>query len=39
MNIQDVGGLRKTVETGIAKVEEMLPLLNEAEREPARHRS
>ena len=33
MNIQDVGGLRKTVELGIAKVEKMLPLVNEALRE------
>jgi altronate hydrolase len=32
MNIQDVGGLRKTVELGIAKVTEMLPLVNAAER-------
>lgn len=34
MNIQDVGGLRKTVALGIAKVEAMLPLVNEARREP-----
>lgn len=34
MNIQDVGGIRKTVEAGIAKIEAMLPLVNEAEREP-----
>lgn len=33
MNIQDVGGLRKTVEMGIAKIEKMLPLVNEAQRE------
>jgi altronate hydrolase len=33
MNIQDVGGLRKTVELGIAKIEEMLPLVNAAQRE------
>ncbi len=33
MNIQDVGGLRKTVELGIAKIEKMLPLVNEAQRE------
>jgi len=33
MNIQDVGGLRKTVELGIAKIEAMLPLVNEARRE------
>ena len=32
MNIQDVGGLRKSVELGIAKVEAMLPLVNAAER-------
>ena len=30
MNIQDVGGLRRTVELGIAKVEAMLPLVNGA---------
>lgn len=29
MNIQDVGGLRKTVELGIKKVEAMLPIVNE----------
>lgn len=34
MNIQEVGGLRKTVELGIAKVEEMLPLVNATKREP-----
>ncbi|MDF1729709.1 MAG: UxaA family hydrolase, partial [Sulfitobacter sp.] len=34
MNIQDVGGLQKTVEMGIAKIEAMLPLVNEAQREP-----
>jgi altronate hydrolase len=34
MNIQDVGGLRKTVEMGIAKIEAMLPIVNEAKREP-----
>ena len=34
MNIQDVAGLRKTVELGIAKVREMLPVANEARREP-----
>ena len=34
MNIQDVGGLRLTVEKGIAAVEAMLPLVNEAHREP-----
>lgn len=34
MNIQDVAGLRRTVESGIAKVEAMLPLANRATREP-----
>jgi len=34
MNIQDVGGLRKTIALGIAKIEAMLPLVNEAERTP-----
>ncbi len=33
MNIQDVGGLRKTVELGIAQVEAMLPEVNKAQRE------
>ncbi|PZX18794.1 altronate hydrolase [Palleronia aestuarii] len=33
MNIQDVGGIRKTVELGIKKIERMLPLVNETERE------
>ncbi|WGW05715.1 UxaA family hydrolase [Tropicibacter oceani] len=32
MNIQDVGGLRKTVELGIKKIEAMLPLVNQATR-------
>ncbi len=32
MNIQDVGGLRKTVALGIAKIEAMLPLVDAAER-------
>ncbi len=32
MNIQDVGGVRKTIELGIKKVESMLPLVNEANR-------
>ena len=32
MNIQDVGGLRKTIELGIKKVEAMLPLVNAVER-------
>ena len=34
MNIQDVAGLRRTVEAGIAKVESMLPIANAAQREP-----
>jgi len=34
MNIQDVGGLRKTVELGIAQIEAMLPEVNKAYREP-----
>ncbi|MGH1414213.1 MAG: UxaA family hydrolase [Pelagimonas sp.] len=34
MNIQDVGGLRKTVDMGIAKINAMLPLVNEATRTP-----
>ena len=32
MNIQDVGGLRKTVELGIKKIEAMLPVVNAAQR-------
>ena len=32
MNIQDVGGLNKTVEMGIRKIEEMLPLVNQTKR-------
>ncbi|WP_108658775.1 UxaA family hydrolase [Acuticoccus kandeliae] len=34
MNIQDVAGLKRTVDAGIAKVEAMLPMANEAKREP-----
>ena len=34
MNIQNVAGLRKTVEMGIAKIEAMLPHANQATREP-----
>lgn len=34
MNIQNVAGLAKTIEMGIKKVEAMLPLANEARREP-----
>ena len=33
MNIQDVGGLKKTVDLGIARIEAMLPVVNAAERE------
>ncbi len=34
MNIQDVAGLRKTIDLGIEKVRAMLPLANEVKREP-----
>ena len=34
MNIQDVAGLRRTVEIGVERVSAMLPLVNEARREP-----
>ncbi len=34
MNIQDVGGLRKTVALGIRKIKAMLPLVNDVERRP-----
>lgn len=34
MNIQNVAGLRKTIELGIQKIETMLPLANEATRTP-----
>lgn len=34
MNIQDFAGLRKTIEIGIEKVNKMLPIANEATREP-----
>ena len=34
MNIQNVAGLRRTVEMGIAKVEAMLPEANKATRSP-----
>jgi len=34
MNIQSVAGLRRTVEKGIDKVSAMLPLANQAQREP-----
>ena len=33
MNIQDVGGLRRTVELGISKIEAMLPIVDAARRE------
>lgn len=33
-NIQDTGGTRKTVERGIALIEEMLPHANDVQREP-----
>ncbi|MEP2534281.1 altronate dehydratase family protein [Shimia sp.] len=35
MNIQDVGGLEKTIALGIRKIEEMLPHVNAFEREEA----
>ncbi|MEM8729599.1 MAG: altronate dehydratase family protein [Pseudomonadota bacterium] len=34
MNIQGVAGLQRTIEMGIEKVRAMLPLVNEAKREP-----
>lgn len=34
MNIQDVGGLRRTVELGIEQINAMLPLVNDVKREP-----
>ncbi|TCO71931.1 UxaA family hydrolase [Rhodovulum euryhalinum] len=34
MTIQDVGGLRKTVDLGIRKIEAMLPIVNDVRREP-----
>lgn len=34
MNIQDVGGLRKTVELGISQIKSMLPVVNDVKREP-----
>ena len=34
MNIQNVAGLRRTVETGISRIEAMLPLANKATRTP-----
>ena len=34
MNIQDVAGLRRTIEIGVEKVRAMLPLVNEFERTP-----
>jgi altronate hydrolase len=34
MNIQNVAGLQKTIDMGIAKIQAMLPIANEAVREP-----
>ncbi|MCH2077263.1 MAG: altronate dehydratase family protein [Rhodobacteraceae bacterium] len=34
LNIQNMAGLRKTVEVGIRRIETMLPVANEAKREP-----
>jgi altronate hydrolase len=34
MNIQDVAGLRRTIDAGVGKIEEMLPHANRAVREP-----
>ncbi|KMW56821.1 Altronate dehydratase [Candidatus Rhodobacter oscarellae] len=34
MNIQNVAGLQKTIDMGIQKVEAMLPIANQAQREP-----
>jgi altronate hydrolase len=34
MNIQSVAGLRKTIEMGVKKVREMLPIVNAAQRTP-----
>jgi arabinonate dehydratase len=34
MTIQDTGGTKKTVEAGVARIKEMLPLANAAQREP-----
>lgn len=34
MNIQDVAGLRRTIETGVEKVRAMLPIADQARREP-----
>ena len=39
MNIQDVAGLRRTVEVGIEKIRAMLPIADEARREPCRARN
>ncbi|PWL34127.1 altronate dehydratase family protein [Marivita sp. XM-24bin2] len=35
MNIQDVGGLQKTVQLGIRKIEAMLPIVNDSTRQEA----
>ena len=32
MTIQDTGGTKKTIEAGVARIKEMLPLANEARR-------
>ncbi len=34
MNIQEVAGLRRTIDAGIAKITAMLPLVNETKRQP-----
>jgi len=34
MNIQNVAGLQKTIDLGVAKIRAMLPIANEAQREP-----
>jgi altronate hydrolase len=34
MNIQSVGGYKKTVAAGIARIKEMLPMANDVQREP-----
>ncbi|MEM7188822.1 MAG: UxaA family hydrolase, partial [Pseudomonadota bacterium] len=34
MNIQNVAGLRRTIEVGVKKVQDMLPVVNDVQREP-----
>jgi altronate hydrolase len=34
INIQDMGGLRRTIEAGVTQIEAMLPLVNRCQREP-----